>query len=112
MKDLIVFGILLLVFDVPFISTVVAPRYKKIGLALSPKIMFAVIAYIIMAMSWYLIKGDISKAAMVGFVVYGVYAFTLLAVLPGYTLSTALIELIWGTLLFAHACYFTNKINL
>jgi uncharacterized membrane protein len=84
--------------------------YANIGLRLrSP--LYAFIAYIAMTLAWYLIKGDVKKGALVGLVVFGTYAFTLLAILPQYTLSMALTELAWGTFLYTAATFLTNKLQ-
>jgi uncharacterized membrane protein len=40
-----------------------------------------------------------------------VYAFTLAAILPTYHITTALTEIIWGTILFCLATILTNKIT-
>jgi uncharacterized membrane protein len=110
LKDLLLFGIIILALDIPFITYIVAPNYKKLDMALNPNVIFALCAYIAMILGWYLIQGDLIKAALLGFVVYATYAFTLAAILPGYTLSMALTEVVWGTLLFTLATFITNKI--
>jgi uncharacterized membrane protein len=46
-----------------------------------------------------------------GFVVYAIYAFTLACILPGYTLSFALTEIIWGTFLFTLVTFLTKIIT-
>lgn len=106
---IIIFGILLLMLDVPFISTVMAPKYASIGLRLQSPL-YALIAYLAMALAWYLIQGDVKKGALVGLVVFGTYAFTLLAVLPQYKLSIGLTEVAWGTILYTVATLLTNKV--
>ena len=106
-----VFGLILLLMDVPFISTVMARKYAGIGLRLQSPL-YAFIAYLAMTLAWYVIQGDVKKGALVGLVVFGTYAFTLLAVLPQYTLSIGLTEVIWGTFLYTMATFLTNKITL
>jgi uncharacterized membrane protein len=112
MKEYLLFGAILLTLDVPFITFVVGPLYKKIPAFanLNIKAVFGLIAYLIMICSWKLIQGDIVKASMVGFVIYGTYAFTLACILPGYTLPVGLLELLWGTVLFSVATYITNQL--
>ena len=108
MNDFILFGIIILLLDIPFVTYIIAPKYKSIGLALNPKIEYALCAYTVMILSWFLIKGDIYKGIFTGFVTYAVYAFTLAAILPGYTFSFALTEILWGTFLFTVATFLTN----
>ena len=109
--EIFIFGILILLFDIPFITFIMAPMYQNIGLAKNTKIIFALCAYLIMVSSWFLIEGNLVNAALIGFGIYGTYGFTLAAILPGYTLSMGLIELIWGTLLYVLATFLTNKLK-
>ncbi len=104
---IVIFGLLLLAIDVPFISTVMAKRYESLGMRLQSP-MYAFIAYLCMTLAWFLIQGDVKKGALVGFVVFGTYAFTLAAILPGYTTSVGLLEVVWGTLLYTIATLGTN----
>lgn len=110
--QIFIFAIIILLFDIPFITYVMKPMYQKIGLANDTKIIFALCAYILMILSWYLINGDIFKAALSGLIIYGIYAFTIAAILPSYTLSMALTEIFWGTALFTFATYITNKLKV
>ena len=99
-------------FDIPFIKYVLAPKYKQIGLALEPKVIYIICGYLIMSLSWFLIKGDTKKAALIGFIIYGTYAFTLASILPGYSLPFALTEIMWGTLLFTLVTYLIKYIDM
>ena len=110
--QILTFATIVLLFDIPFITYVMKPMYQKIGLANNTKIIFALCAYILMILSWLLIKGDLFNAALAGLVIYGVYAFTLGAILPTYTLSMALTEIIWGTMLYTFATYIINKLKV
>jgi uncharacterized membrane protein len=105
-----IFGALLLMLDVPFISTVMKSRYEELGMRLSSPL-YAFLAYLCMTLAWYLIKGDVKKGALVGFVVFGTYAFTLAAILPGYTKAVGLTEIVWGTILYTLATIGTNKVT-
>jgi hypothetical protein len=109
--EIIIFGIILLILDVPFITFVMKPIYNNLNLGKETVVIYALCAYIVMTMSWLLIKKDIVTAALTGFITYGTYAFTLAAILPGYTLLNALTELFWGTFLFTIATFLTNKIT-
>ena len=110
--EILIFATIVLLLDIPFITYVMKPMYQKIGLANNTKIIFALCAYILMILSWLLIKGDLFKAALAGLVIYGVYAFTLAAILPTYTLSMALTEIIWGMILYTFATYIINKLKI
>ena len=110
-KSYFIFGIILLLLDIPFIIFVLKPKYNKINLALETNIVFAVIAYIIMISSWNIIKGDILMAAQIGLAIYGTYVFTLAAILPSYNLNLVITELIWGVFLFVISTILTNKLK-
>ena len=109
MKDLILFAIIILLLDLPFVKYIVAPKYYKLNMALNTKLIYALCAYIVMISSWYLIDNDIIRGAFVGFLIYATYAFTLAAILPGYDLSFAMTEIIWGTILFTIATFIVKR---
>lgn len=110
MKPVIIFGLLLLLMDIPFIYTVMSKKYATLGMRLhSP--MYALLAYLTMTLAWFLIQGDMKKGALTGFVIFGTYAFTLAAILPGYTASIGLTEIAWGTLLYTLATIGTIKVT-
>jgi len=108
MYEIIVFGLVILLLDLPMIKYIIGPQYNKMGLALEPIALFALCAYIVMILSWFVIEGDMLKGALVGFAIYGTYAFTLLTILPSYDLSLGLTEIVWGTLLFTVATFATK----
>jgi uncharacterized membrane protein len=112
MNNLLLFGIIILLLDIPFVKYIIAPKYYSLNMALDTKMIYALCAYTIMILAWFLIEGDVLKGALVGLVIYGTYAFTLAAILPGYTLSFAMTEIIWGTILFTVATFLTKKVNL
>jgi uncharacterized membrane protein len=117
--ETLLFGLIVLAIDIPWITYVMAPAYrafyKKAGLTLKTKPVPAAIAYAIMTAAYYLLIGPgnnlttMKKAASVGFVTYGIYAFTVLAILQDYPAWLALAETIWGTVLFTIAALLTNR---
>jgi uncharacterized membrane protein len=111
MNKFLIFGLFILLFDIPFVIYVIKPKYNVLNMAVKTNVIFAILAYILMISSWNLIKGDPLKAAEVGLAIYGTYAFTLAAILPGYTPSFALTEVIWGTFLYVICTILTNKIK-
>ena len=42
--EIFIFGLLILLFDIPFITFVMAPMYKNIGLAKNTKVIFVICA--------------------------------------------------------------------
>jgi uncharacterized membrane protein len=108
-KKFIIFSVILLLIDVPWVLFYMAKQYKlflgKLNLTLSSKAVFAVIAYCCMILSYFLIKDtdytkQLMKAGLMGLIIYGTYAFTLLAFMPGYTFKLALTEVVWGIILY------------
>ena len=102
LAELGVFGTTLLALDIPFIMFFVAKQYELMGLSIQSW-MYPILAYVVMTLSWFIIQGDLLRGALTGFVIFGVYAFTLLSILPKYKLSMALTEIGWGTVLFTIA---------
>jgi uncharacterized membrane protein len=110
MKQIVIFGLLLLLLDIPFISMVMSKRYEMLNLRLMYPF-YAFLAYMTMMLAWLLIQGDVKKGALAGFVIFGTYAFTVSAILPGYTSAVGPLEVVWGTLLFTLATVGTNFLS-
>ena len=119
--EIIIFSICLLLLDIPFISLIMSERYNKIfkslNLVMKPKLIFALLAYLIMISGYILIKDKdnninsmIMRAGLLGFVVYGTYGFTLATILPNYNLSDALLETFWGTFVYMMATLLSFRI--
>jgi hypothetical protein len=74
-------------------------------------VVFALLAYAVMTLSWRFIQGDPKKAALMGLIVFGTYAFTLKAVFSStYTNQMMLSELLWGTvILFPVATWIASR---
>lgn len=106
---IVIFGLMLMIIDLPFISMFLAPRYAKLGMT-AGSLFYAFLAYLCMTLAWFLIKGDVKKAALVGLVVYGTYTFTLATMLRGFTTSVGLFEAAWGPILYTLATLGTNKV--
>lgn len=114
MKDyysFVLFTIILLIIDLPVIRYIILPNYKKINVAMNPIFIYMPLAYLAMAMSWFLIESNIYKGALTGFVIYATYAFTLACILDGYNFSFAMTEVVWGTVLFTLATFLTNYLK-
>jgi riboflavin transporter FmnP len=72
----------------------------------------ALAAYLTMALAWFFIQGDVVKGVFMGFLLFGVYVFTLYAIYKKYTLDIALKELVWGMILYGLATYLTNRFSV
>ena len=122
LKQTIFFSIILLSIDIPWIMTVMKSSYetlfKKLKLKLRDNIPGAAMAYLVLASAYPLLLYDIKdketrlkKAAALGFLIYGTYAFTLYAILPVYSLKLALTETVWGAFLFTITTWLVDLIN-
>ena len=110
MNQYLIFGFWILLLDIPFISTL-KDKYKKLFFT-TFRIKYAMAAYAVMILSFYLIKNSNKKqmlinAAVLGLAIYGTYAFTLMAILPKYNMSLGSTEIIWGIVLFVLSTYMT-----
>jgi uncharacterized membrane protein len=109
MRQVILFALSLLLLDAVFITGYMRGLYKEAFGINGASLLYAALAYAAMASSWSLIRGDLKKAALVGFVIYGTYAFTLKAIFPRYTSQMMVSEVIWGMTLFTLATWIAVK---
>lgn len=117
-----IFGLSLLIFDGIFISNVVLGEYtklfKKLNITMKKNVFSALITYVILISSFYLIyngssswKDMILRASLLGLAIYGTYAFTLCTILPYYDYKLALIDTLWGVFLFTMSTIITILIH-
>ena len=117
-SDTALFGFFILAIDIPWIYYVMSGFYNemfsKFKLSLKMNMLSAMVAYTIMILSFPLIIYDknrekmIKKAAIIGFIAYGIYGFTLSAVFPGYPVKLAIMETLWGTTLYTVSAFLTS----
>ena len=120
MKQILKFGILLISFDLLWIKTVMLPMYKKwfkfINIKMKSNIVSMFIAYSIMVSIYPLFiqhnnkQLELMRAITIGGVVFGLYGFTVASIFPKYSISFALIETLWGMLLYGITTYLSNKL--
>jgi uncharacterized membrane protein len=121
LNEIKIFGIVLTVFlilDVPMVffinNKMYADQFLKInGTSYSGMyvIIFAILSYLTLALGIYYFavkQNSYLNAAILGFVIYGVYNFTNLAVLKQYEFKTGAIDIAWGTTL----CLLVTAISL
>ena len=118
----IIFGISLLILDGIFIYNVVLGKYitlfKNLNLTMKKDIFSALITYVILISSFYIIyngsgsaKDMILRAALLGLAIYGTYAFTLCTILPYYDYNLAIVDTLWGVFLFTMSTILTIIIS-
>lgn len=116
-KKTIVFAVILLLIDIPWISTVMKPLYKNV-FTININKSAALIAYLVMVITYpFLIEPkqtlqqQLLNASILGLAIYGTYGFTLAAIYNKYPMKLALTETIWGISLFVMSTFLTNKIT-
>lgn len=108
--------VLIPVIDAPWLylqSTAIGGlrMFEKIqGSPVSMRLLPAVVVYIALAFLL-LQQTNVLQAALSGAATYAVYDFTNLAVFKDYTLQFAVLDTLWGGVLFAAAFLALNKIR-
>ena len=96
------------------------PKYIKwftsINIKISYNYISILLAYIIMILVYPLFiadkdkKKELIKAALIGSIIYGLYAFTVAGIFPKYGLQFAFQEVIWGAFVYTISTFITQKI--
>ena len=118
----------LLVLDILWITLFMGSRYKVMiksiqGSSMTTNMFYAFIAYTLMIIGLnhfvlpridlknITMKDCFSSGLMFGLVVYGVYDFTIGAVLKKWDMQLALIDVLWGGFVYFISCYILKFIN-
>ena len=82
--------------------------------AMQLRIEGAIVVYILLALGLYyfIVKPGLSawEAGLLGLVIYGTFDFTNYAMLKNYDLKTAIMDTVWGSLLFALTTLIVGKV--
>lgn len=115
--DFLVGAFTLLLTDSLYLS-IVKPLWQKMvfriqGSEIKVRLVPVVVTYILMSFALYyfviLPKITIYDAAILGFVIYGVFDMTNMALFKNYSIKLALIDMVWGALLFAISAFVVKK---
>jgi uncharacterized membrane protein len=94
-----------------FEKTVAAIQRSKLVVSMPP----AIFTYILMAiiLNYFIISTNkpAFDAFILGFCAYGIFDFTNLAIFKNYTLKTAIMDTLWGAILFYVTTLITYKIK-
>mgnify|MGYP001157178819 CR=1 FL=1 len=118
----------LLILDFLWIGLYMGSRYstmiKKIqGTPMKTNLLYAAISYTLMVIGLnhfvlpninvkkVTIKDCLTYGFMFGLVLYGVYDFTIGAVLEKWSMSLAILDVLWGGFVYFIACYILKFIN-
>jgi len=69
--------------------------------------------FLIFGLSYFIIQKNrsVKDAFILGLVIYAVYDFTNVALLKNWKVSTAILDTLWGGILFGSTTFFVNKIT-
>ena len=118
-KRTLIFAAIITLIDLPWVNLLMIPKYKKLNVFnINIRSDAAILAYLCVIISYPLIiskfttlKEQLIVAASIGFISYGIYAFTLAAIYNKYPMNLAIIETLWGTTLFTIATFLTYKLG-
>ena len=119
LKRTLIFAAIITLIDLPWVNLLMIPKYKKLNVFdINIRSDAAILAYLCVIISYPLIiskfttlKEQLIVAASLGFISYGIYAFTLAAIYNKYPMNLAIIETLWGTTLFTIATFLTYKLG-
>lgn len=110
LKDLAIGGLTLAVLDAPFlkfIMTLYRPMMANItnsplniDMSLTRNLLSFVVAYFLMSLALKELATSDQKAIITGLTIYGIYSFTLMVLFQKWDPKVALIETIWGAILY------------
>ena len=118
--SLIISSILLVIIDSVYLSMLGKPIFEKTVAAIQGSKLVvnmppAIFTYILMAiiLNYFIISANkpAFDAFILGFCAYGIFDFTNLAIFKKYTLKTAIMDTLWGAILFYITTLLTYKIK-
>ena len=126
LKPFFLLAIIILVIDLLWINYIVGDMWKKNVETVQKSPMevrkpYALLSYVLIIFGIYYfiqmnmtkdtyVKDSLVKGFIYGFILYGVFDFTNLAIFKEFDLKSAMIDMAWGGLLTASALLITNKI--
>ena len=114
-KTLLAYSFLVVLVDSVYLSWVAGPfgsMIKKIqGSPMKMKLPAAIVVYLALVCVWYVFiyshlqdfsfRDNIVRAMILGICIYSIYDFTNLALIDGIRLDLAILDSLWGGILFA-----------
>ena len=126
LKPFFILAIIILVIDLIWINYIVGDMWKKNVETVQKSPMeirkqYALLSYVLIIFGIYYfvqmnttketyVKDSLVKGFIYGFILYGVFDFTNLAIFKEFDLKTAMIDMVWGGALTASALLITNSI--
>lgn len=119
MKSYILSSIIFVIIDAIFLS-IMSKRFNTMikniqGSAISLNLPNTIICYLILmfTINYFVIKDKrtIADAFLLGLGIYGVYEFTNASIIKKWNLTNAVIDTVWGGVLFATTTFLTYKLK-
>jgi uncharacterized membrane protein len=126
LKPFFLLVIIILAIDLLWINYIVGDMWKKNVETVQKSPMeirkqYALLSYVLIIFGIYYfvqmnmtkdayVKDSLVKGFIYGFILYGVFDFTNLAIFKEFDLKTAIIDMVWGGLLTSSALLITNAI--
>ena len=126
MNKLIIYSVLLLVLDLIWLKGYMGNEYKKMirkiqGSDMRVNTIYAILSYTLMIIGLNvfvipninkdkLLFDSLKYGFLFGIILYGVYDFTIGAVLKDWNLNLAIVDVLWGGIVYFLATYLTFKI--
>uniref|UniRef100_A0A6C0E5B4 DUF2177 family protein n=1 Tax=viral metagenome TaxID=1070528 RepID=A0A6C0E5B4_9ZZZZ len=104
-------SIYLTAFKKHFANQILIVQSKPMSVQMLPVIVTYCI--LVFGLYYFIIKQrkSVMDAALLGFVIYGVYEFTNKSIIKDWTYFTAVLDVTWGTILFGLTSYLYNILN-
>ena len=118
--SLVISSILLVIIDSVYLSMIGKPLFEKTVAAIQGSKLVvnmppAIFTYILMAiiLNYFIISANkpAFDAFILGFCAYGIFDFTNLAIFKNYTLKTAIMDTLWGAILFYVTTLITYEVK-
>ena len=115
-QKLFLIALLMVLIDMPwlwYIGDKFRAMVEKIqgGRPMSTRLFAAIPVYL--AMAWLLTRAsDMKEAFLIGACTYAVYDFTCMTIFQGYDMSTAVMDTLWGGILFGISYYLGKQFKL
>ena len=123
LNKLVVIGITMLILDYLYINFLILPGFSKMinkiqRREMSVRIIPAILCYMLMIFGLYFLiinskvqeKQKLINSFVLGLVIYGVYDLTNYATIINWSSSIAIMDMIWGGVLFLSTTYITLKL--
>jgi uncharacterized membrane protein len=126
LKSFFLLAIIILMIDLLWINYIVGDMWKKNVEIVQKSPMeirksYALLSYVLIIFGIYYfvqmnmtketyIRDSLIKGFIYGFILYGVFDFTNLAIFKEFDLKTGMIDMVWGGALTASALLITNRI--